>query len=53
MKKFDEYKKPLKHKRVNATALINIEKDSNAFQGYKVKKIADISFPFTLEGCGY
>ena len=48
MEKFDVYKKPLKHKRVNARAVVNIEKDSNAFQGYKVIKIADISFPFTL-----
>lgn len=48
MEKFGVYKKPLKHKRVSARAFVNIEKDSNAFQGYKVIKIADISFPFTL-----
>ncbi len=48
MDKFDVYKKPLKHKRVNAGSFVNIEKDPDAFQGYKVKKLADISFPFTL-----
>lgn len=48
MKKFDEYKKPLKHKRVTAQAFVNIENDPEAFQGYRVKKLADISFPFTL-----
>lgn len=25
--KFDVYKKPLKHKRINARAFVNIEKD--------------------------
>lgn len=48
MKKFDEFKKELKHKHVCPTAFINIEKDENIFQGCKVKKLADISFPFTL-----
>ncbi len=48
-KKFDIYKKPLKHTRVEPVSLVKISADPNAFQGYAVQKLDDISFPLVLE----
>lgn len=43
------YKKPLKHKRIDPVAFVDIVCNENCFQGYKVQKIEDIKFPFILE----
>lgn len=48
-KKSDMYKRPLKHTRVEPVSLVEIVNNPDAFQGYAVKKISEISFPFILE----
>ena len=48
MLKCDWYKRPLRHKRIDPAAFVRVESDSNAFQGYKIVKLADIKFPFLL-----
>lgn len=47
--KSDTYKRPLKHKRIEPQALAEVCADKSAFQGWKIKKLSDISFPLTLE----
>lgn len=47
--KCDLYKRPLKHKRVEPTAFVEIVADAACFQGYQVRKVAELSFPFVLE----
>ena len=47
--KSETYKRPLKHKRIEPQALAEVYADKAAFQGWKVKKLSDISFPLTLE----
>lgn len=49
MLKCDMYKRPLLHKRINPTAFAEIKESPDVFQGYEVRKIGDISFPFILE----
>lgn len=48
-RKCDQYKKPLLHKRIDPVAVVDIVENKSAFQGYEVKKIQDITFPFILE----
>ena len=47
--KSDTYKRPLKHKRIEPQALAEVCADKSAFQGWKIKKLSDISFPLTLK----
>lgn len=47
--KSDIFKRPLKHSRVEPVSLVKVYSDPNAFQGYAVKKLEDISFPIILE----
>lgn len=47
--KCEQYKRPLKHRRIDPTAFVEIRENSKCFQGYEVCKLADISFPFMLE----
>lgn len=48
-RKSDQYKRPLLHKQIVPAAFVDIAENSACFQGYEVRKIADISFPFLLE----
>ena len=41
--KSETYKRPLKHKRIEPQALAEVYADKAAFQGWKVKKLSDIS----------
>ncbi|NMP37469.1 MAG: hypothetical protein GX051_05015 [Clostridiales bacterium] len=45
---FDVYKRPLKHTRVEPVSLVGIDEEPDAFQGYAVKRLEDISFPLVL-----
>lgn len=47
--KSDLYKKPLRHKRIEPISLVEVISDKTAFQGWKIKKLSDISFPLNLE----
>ncbi len=47
--KFDMYKKPLKHSRIEPVSLVEIVNDLTVFQGYTVKKLGEVSFPLILE----
>lgn len=48
-RKADLFKRELKHKRIDPAAFVQIEKDPDGFQGYTVRKLSDITFPFILE----
>lgn len=47
--KSQQFKRPLIHKRIDAKYKVNIECDSNSFQGYNVNRIEELEFPFVLE----
>lgn len=47
--KSNSFKRPLKHKRIEPVAFVDIIENNTCFQGYEVCKLADISFPFMLE----
>lgn len=46
--KYDQYKKKLIHTRIEPSAIVEIEENEKGFQGYEVKKLADVSFPLIL-----
>lgn len=47
--KSEIYKRPLKHKKISPIATVMVCGDKKAFQGWRVERISDISFPLTLE----
>ena len=47
--KCDQYKRPLVHKRIDPVSFVDIIPNENCFQGYEVRKLSDITFPFMLE----
>ena len=46
--KSKEFDIPLIHKRAEPKAIVSLNKDPAAFQGYSVQKISDIQFPIIL-----
>lgn len=48
MNRANAFKKPLLSEKIYPVAFSEIKRDANAFQGYKVKKISEINFPFVL-----
>lgn len=48
-KKCDQYKRPLLHKRIDPVDFVDIVENKDFFQGYQVKKLSEITFPFLLE----
>ena len=47
--KSEIYKRPLKHKKISPIATVRVCGDKKAFQGWRIERISDISFPLTLE----
>ena len=47
--KCNQYKRPLVHKRIEPVSFVDIVANENCFQGYEVRKLSDITFPFMLE----
>lgn len=45
----NQYRRPLKHKRIEPIAICRFEQDDAVFQGWAVKRLADVTFPLRLE----
>lgn len=49
MTKSEQYKRELKHRRIDPVAIVEIDEDPKSFQGYSVRKVGDATFPIILE----
>lgn len=47
--KSELYKRELLHKKISPVSIVDVVKDNNSFQGYKILKLNDIQFPLKLE----